>query len=537
MEDMEFSKVEAGRTLNGALSNISVGEGHGAKNLEYWARCGVNAARTQASVDADMEKIFSEDPSIAMKVLFGVRLITRKNECSEEIQTGFGRKDEFLKAFSWLAKKHPKLAYSNLHLVPVFGCWKDFLCEPLIDTLDRTEVYAVFNAAIQANNALVLKYLPQIRSSKHTRSDNDRKRVSWAKGLCTFMNITPQQYRKLKVAGNAHLWQKQMGAREWDTIDFNKIPGRAIKQHTTRTGRDKKTVFERHEQTDRLIEWVNSKPSVNFTGYPYELLKSAQTTSSLIGKLVLDKQFNRMLESMQGHTLGNTLVAVDTSGSMSWQNNDGVTALDVCLSLGLSFSAMNTGEFKNCLVSFSSRSELVQLTGDSFCNKVQQLSNVHAMGSTNFQSVIDLLVRLRKEKPNIPIEEYPETIMVVSDMGFNPVTRNDRGVDKACSEKTNYEEAMAKLKSVGLKEMRIIWWYVNDRSKDFPSQMGDKGVYMISGFDPVIVKALLGKNVSVELKKDVAVKADNAPVEKKEENPLQGIVNFLSQKIFDLVQY
>lgn len=533
MEEREVLKM--GRTLNNALSNASVGEGHGAKNLEYWSRCGVNQDREQSEVNSDMEKIFSEDPSIAIKVLFGLRLITRKNECSDEVQTGFGRKDEFFKAFAWLAKNHPQLAYDNLHLVPVFGCWKDFLCEPLIDTLDRLKVYTCFYEAIKKGDQLALKYLPQIRSTKHTRSDNDRKRVAWAKGFCAMMGLDHKQYRKMKSGGIAHLWQKQMMAKEWGAIDFNKIPGRAINQHTTRVGRDKKTVFERHEQTERLIDWVNSKPSINFTGYPYELMKKAQENKGMVGKLILDKQFNRMLEGMNGHSLGNTLVAVDTSGSMSWGNTNGVTALDVCLSLGLSFSAMNEGEFKNCVISFSSHCELVKLDGKTFCDRVQQLSGIGAMGSTNFQGIIDLLVRLRKTKPEIPLKDYPETILVVSDMGFNPVsTKGSKG-----TEKTNYEEAMSKLKAVGLNEVRIIWWYVNDRAKDFPSQMGDKGVYFVSGFDPVMIKALLGKNkvekeVVVTEKEPVSV--EKIETEKKEENPLQGMVNFLSQKIFDLVK-
>ena len=40
------------------------------------------------------------------------------------------------------------------------------------------------------------------------------------------------------------------------------------------------------------------------------------------------------------------------------------------------------------------------------------------MGSTNFQSVVDEIVRIRKSNPNIPLEDYPSTLLVVSDMQF-----------------------------------------------------------------------------------------------------------------------
>jgi len=133
--------------------------------------------------------------------------------------------------------------------------------------------------------------------------------------------------------------------------------------------------------------------------------------------------------------------------------------------------------------------------------------------------VIDLLARTRKENPDIPVEEYPETVLVISDMQFNPAGRNTR---------TNYEEAMRKLRKVGLQDMRIIWWFVNGAGTDFPSQMDDKGVYMIGGFDPVNLRALLGLS---------AGKKEFVASEQKEKAPLDGMMNFLGQPIFGLLRF
>jgi hypothetical protein len=58
--------------------------------------------------------------------------------------------------------------------------------------------------------------------------------------------------------------------------------------------------------------------------------------------------------------------------------------------------------------------------------------------------------------------------------------------------------------------------------------MDDKGVYMISGFDPVNIKALMGLNSSV--------KSFNAS-EKQEQTPLDGLMNWLSQPIFGLIRF
>jgi hypothetical protein len=104
-------------------------------------------------------------------------------------------------------------------------------------------------------------------------------------------------------------------------------------------------------------------------------------------------------------------------------------------------------------------------------------------------------------------------------MQFNPVRGNSS---------TNYEEAMKRLRSVGLNDVRIIWWQVNGRTTDFPAQMNDKGVYMIGGFDPTNIKALMGLSTSVG-------NVDFNAREKKEQTPQDGMKNFLSQPIFQLL--
>ena len=155
-----------------------------------------------------------------------------------------------------------------------------------------------------------------------------------------------------------------------------------------------------------------------------------------------------------------------------------------------------------------------------------------AWGSTNFQSVIDLLTRIRQDNPSIPVEDYPSTLLVVSDMQFNPVEGNAQ---------TNYQAAMQKLRAVGLGGMRIIWWFVNGAAKDFPSSMEDEGVYLVGGFDPAVLKGLMGlkgggkpQNPTAEQTAE-AKEADAVTPEKLKETPLEGMLNFLRQPIFGLL--
>ncbi|MEZ6141213.1 MAG: DUF2828 family protein [Zavarzinella sp.] len=312
-----------------------------------------------------------------------------------------------------------------------------------------------------------------------------------------------------------------MAAQSWDEINFNAIPGKAMLLHTSQLGKDKQNVFERHDQIERLKDWVLRQPRVKFNGYPYELTKAAAMSRNptLIQKLIYNRQFETLLDFLRDHKLGNTLACLDTSGSMKMEVCGPTTAYDICLSMGLVFSALNVGHFKDVVVAFDSESSLIKLAGE-FCDRLHHLERMTtAWGSTNFQSVIDLLVKVRTESPEIPVDQYPETLLIISDMQFNPVDGNTE---------TNYTTAMKKLSSVGLSDVRIIWWVVNGAGTDFPSQMHDRGVYMIGGFDPSNIKALLGLTTT---------KPENEKnlIAPSQETPLDGMMNFFDQPIFRLV--
>ncbi len=508
-------------TWNGAISNSSVGSDKLAMCLEYFSKCGTYRNRTQDQVNLDMIRIWNDNPEAAACLIFGERLISRKPNVDGEIgdvqATGFGQKDEFYKAIVWLERNHPEFLYQNLHLIPIFGCWKDLFTHPLIYTLNRKAVVSLMKANI--DDALLAKYAPTIRSSKKARSTRDIERIALAKDFCIAMNWSFRDYRIWKASGEAGEFQRNMSdksGRGWNALEFNKIPGRAMNKMVSSKGKDGRNVFERHNQIERLKQWALSQNNVKYTGYPYELLKSIES-GNVITKLIVDKQFNSILERFKGHKLGNVLCALDTSGSMISQVVPGVTAYDVCLSMGLVFSALNIGYFKDHAIAFSDQSKLIRFSG-TFSERVAWIkSQGWFMGSTNYQSVIDEIVRVRLQNPNIPISEFPETILVLSDMQFNPAFGN---------QESNYQASMRKLASVGLSNIRIIWWHLNGSTRDFPAQMNDVGCYMISGFDPVNLLTLCG-----------LVGQKTSSTNKAEITPLEGFKNWLSQPIFKLIRF
>jgi len=307
------------------------------------------------------------------------------------------------------------------------------------------------------------------------------------------MKWTQTEYRKFKSdkKHTAHDFQRKMCSGDWEHLNFNRIPGKALFNMVSKKGKDGQTAFERHGQTERYTEWLQKQPVAKYTGYVYELFNAAKSATSPAEKMTYNKQFDGLIELAkkdQGGVKGNVWCALDTSGSMGAIVVGKISAFDICISLGIYFSTLNTGAFKDSVIMFDATSYVKQLSG-TFCDKIQQLtSEKTAWGTTNFESVIDHIVSLRKSRPEIPVSDYPETLIVVSDMQFNPVGGNAQ---------TNYQNAMAKLAAVGLPKMKFIWWFTTNRSTTFPSTIEDEGVTMISGFDGAVVTMILGGETKV----------------------------------------
>jgi len=497
-------------TENGAVTN----ESSGSNLVNYFALAGNYRNREQTEVDKDLAQIWSESPLVALRMIFYFRIVSRKEKgfvTTEKVQKGQGSRDEFRKSLRWLAKNHPQELYENLHIIPVVGSWKDLWHPSLVGVLDQQKVFALIKKGMDDpyNAGLVAKYLPAIKSSgKISKTNTDRlAQNQFAKSLAKYLKLTPTEYRKYKSNKKytAHEFQRMMCNGQWDQLKFDRIPGKALFQLVSSKDSSGQNVFERHGQLQRYTTWLSYQPVAKYTGYVYELFVVAKkNTGNLAEAMTYNKQFDGLIELAkkdQGGISGNVWCALDTSGSMMTTVIPNITAYDICLSLGIYFSTLNTGAFHNNVIMFDNTSSIKQLHG-TFTEKIQQLvTSTVAWGSTNFESVITEIIRLRKTRPEIPVSDFPETLIVVSDMQFNPVGGN---------EETNYKNAMKRLSEVGLPNMRFIWWFVTNNGKNFPSQIKDEGVTMIGGFDGSIVTMLLGGETKVVDKETGKVRQMNA---------------------------
>ena len=502
MENLFLKEMMCGAgsalTDNGAISYASTGTAL----TDQFGKCGSARNRDLDSVFKDQANLCNENILADLRFPFYLRMITRKtklfdNEITDKVQMGQGAKDESIKRLLWLAYYQPDVFYKNLWILPLVGSWKDLWMLMYMDRdnhLKKDEFFKILAEGINDpyHKDLVKKYMPRIRSNAKCITPWASKTNELAKEFANFMGWSKKAYRQFKSTGIAHRFQNYICQGLYSKLNFNEIPGRYLSLLIKNDGK----FFKKHNLYDKYIDWINKQPVAKFTGYVYELGKQCKTRNSygvkplsLLQKLTIDKQFDGLIELAKkndGGLKGNIWCCLDTSGSMNASiRGTNIKCCDIANSLAVYFSTLNEGAFHKCILSFDDTSKFYKLSG-SFTDMMGNLPYV-GCGGTNFQGAIDEIIRVRVNNPNIPLEDYPKTLLVVSDMEFNPAGSNA---------KTNYDYMIRRLKKVFpddfVNDMKFIWWHVTSNYTDFPSTLEHSGTYNISGFDGSIITLLLG---------------------------------------------
>ncbi len=500
MEDNLFLKDNfmgegSALTENGGVSYNSTGS----ELTDQFGKAGTYLNRDYGFVWAEQNRLWAEKELNGLRFPFYLRAITRTTHrlIKDYPTKGQGLRQECFKRLLWVLAYHPDKFYDNIKWLPYIGSWKDLFelmamtyydinNMPVKVELDFDKIFSVLEYGLcqTGSRELIMKYMPSIRSRKKCNTPRAKALNDIAKKFCNYLHLVPETYRLLKTQGTAHDFQKIICAKQYDIIDWNNIPGIALSKLVSGN------FLSNHHLEESYVEWLDKQPTVKFNGYPFELLYNFNKSKSRANHITIDKQFDNLIKTAKengGALKGNILCALDTSGSMVVGTAKGkITAFDVCVSLGIYFSELNEGAFHNIVAMFDTKSSLKKLEG-TFTQKVIDIKHDKvAWGNTNFLSLIDLLIDTRKKDPSIPIEDYPETLLVISDMQFDN-----------CGYSSNYQMAIELLSKVFPKEyvdnFKIVWWYCTNReTPDFPSTMEDRGTYMISGFDGAIITFLLG---------------------------------------------
>ena len=487
------------------------------------------------SLAARLSVCWDESPETTLRLIAYTRAITRKGKVCELPIKGMGLKAMGRFGMRWLYLNHREVFIKNLIGFIEVGSWQDLWHKDFLDWVEKEDQAVIeFIASSLKHDDLARKYLPRYRSESNIlkakcEHNQTYKRIR-NRGLgqivdyvnrrsASLTEFTMAGLMKTKAKGKAHSWQQAITTGNYKAIDFSSLPGKALSWITK--DKDGKSFLSRHGLEKAFIKWLDKQPALKTTSFLYELVDpliggTSYKEPGLLQKHTIAKQIQTIVDRAKDSKL-NVMPVLDTSGSMSTSVGP-TTAFNICISLGIYFSMIQHGQFKDNVIMFDSSSYLLQLQGDYLQRLKKVCNTTTAWGSTNFQSVIELIVETRKRNPNIPVEDYPDVYLVVSDMQFNPT----RG--------TNHEALLRKLDAVGLPRPLCIWWNVSPYgNNNYQNRKNTEGTMILSGFDPAIVNMLM----SEDFQADFEAKADK---KLKDITPEEAMTAALSQDYLRLFQ-
>lgn len=440
---------QTGTTYNGAVTNLS------SLNplVDLFFMIGSSRGK---DIRHNFRAAYAADKNLAVRTLLWAR----------DVRGGAGERKTFIDLTRYLATFDRELALRVLHKVPELGRWKDLV--EFFDTDLKDEAMSLIAVALSEENGLCAKWMP-------------RKGPNAAK-LRRFLELDARSYRKILVA-LTNVVETKMCAKDWDSIEFNKLPSLASARYQKAFGRNA------YESYTKYVESLTKGETTINAGavYPYDVTKSLTRGN----EAVANAQWKALPDYCEEST-ERVLPVIDVSGSMtaSAGGSSTLTCMDVAIGLGLYITERMNGAFKDQFITFSESPSMLKVTG-TLSDRVNQIRRSNWGYNTNLQAVFDLVLNAAV-KHNIPESEMPTKIVILSDMEFDVATRG-----RYTGEKTNFEVISDKYEQAGYKRPDIIFWNLNAREGNCPVTAGESGTALVSGFSPSLMRSILsGKNVS-----------------------------------------
>lgn len=474
--------------------------------------------RSYAEVSKDMELLWRQNPTLCLKLAVYIRLVTRKSKVTKddgtieelEVQRGQGLKNEGIMRMLWLAINQPATFKINIAYFIAAGSWRDIFQMMSLDLqhhgwehkkLDWNFLLSVIAAGIinPETTHLVRKYMPTIRTNKNCKTLEAQADTLIGRWLAKKFSpdlekeASYKAYRKMKSEGKAHQWQQLISQQLYDSLNFDSIAGRAL---ALLVGTN---FLKNHGLEDTYAEWIMSKPVAKYTGFVFELFAPLGGNYRCnhiesYKEATINAQFAQLVNTgKEGVNTNSTLLVVrDTSSSMTGKGRGcNVTAYDIGKSMALYFSEFLTGPFANSFAEFADTCTLHQWKGETPVDKYVN-DRCEAYGGTNFQSVINLFIKLRGQ--GVKEEDFPTGLLLVSDGELNPARGNDA---------SNFQVAIKRLRDAGFSKeyvsnFKLIMWdipnyyYGNDNAVKFEDFADAPNFYYLSGYDPSAVAFILG---------------------------------------------
>lgn len=478
---MENSFVRAMQTEN----NVTYTE-NGAKALkstksdlvDLFGVFGSLRSRPLSEIERLFSKAYSEDALLATKMAFYGR----------NVRGGLGEKRTSKAILKYLAMTKPEVMRKNMVYVPSFGRWDDlyeFVGTPVekdmweLVRVQLTEDVAAYNRFQETGKvesiSLLAKWLKSVNASK-------KETVKLGRLTAKALKMSEKEYRQTLSLLRKYLGvvEVSMSSKDWDSIKYSGVTSKAMTIYRNAFMKHDPVGFEAYKQS-----LVKGETTVNAsTLYPYDILRSygldtygRHMKMSKQYDIILEEQWKALPNYVEGEN--NILVMADTSGSMT---GEGGVPMYTSVGLAMYFAERNKGVFANTFMTFSSDPQFVTLKGDTLRDRVTSIESIVA--DTNlergFKMVLDVAV-----KNNIPVEDMPKAIVIITDGEFNSM------VSGAGRHNTYYAGISEMYERAGYPVPTITFWNVASRQDRFHAFSDQKGVQMVSGHSPATFKTVL----------------------------------------------
>ena len=449
---VEAIKNQSTRTANGMLARTS--SANACVDLFYQ----IGASRGKNIVPA-FTAAYVENSDLALRIA----------QWARDVRGGSGERELFRDILRHLEKTSPEDAKRLMAKVPEVGRWDDLFV--FTDPKLKWEAYNMLGNALREGNGLAAKWTP--------------RKGNIAREIREMFGMTPKQYRKTLV-GMTNVVETQMCANDWDNINYSHVPSVAHSRY--------KKAFGRHGQTyaEYVSKLVKGEAGVKINAsaiFPYDVLKGRIGRYGSWNKQELDV-VQAQWDALPNYVgAANVLPMVDSSGSMTcpaggYGSKSGLTCLEVAISLGLYFADKNTGKFKDTFLTFSRSPKLVTLKG-GINDKINQM-NTGEVANTNLHAAFDLILKTAVSN-NVPQEEMPDTLLILSDMQF------DQGVDG--KDESAIQMIERKYRDAGYNMPNVVFWNLNASYGNTPVKFDKSGTALVSGFSPAVAKSVVSGNM------------------------------------------
>lgn len=360
-------------------------------------------------------------------------------------------------------------------LIAEYGSFKDImylLASPIEDEDKESVLCHYLNNLLNVDDVneqpgLLAKYMPTETTKDSTMKTAYRK-------FMKYVDITPKEYRKrnTRIRKKLDIVETKLTEKRYEDIDYSHVPSQAnLKYREAFFRNDGERYSDYLDRVDSGDEKINSS-----TLAPYQIVDKVRYDASPS----LDTLWNN-IPAPNNNGL-EVLPVVDVSGSMTG------LPMDVAISLGIFLSEHNEGQFKNHFITFSSEPKLKTVKGNTIRNKVLNMQSSEWGMNTNLEKTFNLILKTAINN-NLPQEELPESLLIISDMQFDEATGSYGFHSVPTPDDTFFEKMKHKFEQHGYKLPFLVFWNVGYGNTK-PVVKTTKNTILVSGFSQNIFNSI-----------------------------------------------